>query len=182
MRYRVTLRQNAYCYAACGLMLAAAALRLCHFLPRWGETAPLTLAAQLFLPLAANLVFCYGALAKRGRLYLLTVLSVFFGVLFFIIKAQGFERAWHTVLCTLLYMLVFMLYTLTALGVLPSLWPLRLVFGLPFLYHGLRDLAAPPAYFATAPLPELSVLCILGALLCVSFAFRLDKIKNKKKS
>ena len=115
MRYRVSLKKNWLCYLACGLMLLSAALRLGHFIPRWGETGWFMLATQLFVPLLANVVFCYGALKKGG--YLITVLSVFLGVLFFIIKAQGFEHAWHTILCTLLYLLVFILYTITALGV-----------------------------------------------------------------
>ena len=129
MRYRVSLKKNWLCYLACGLMLLSAALRLGHFIPRWADTDWFTLVAQLFVPLLANGVFCYGALKKGG--YLITVLSVFLGVLFFIIKAQGFAHAWHTILCTLLYLLVFILYTITALGVASSLLPQKLVFALP---------------------------------------------------
>lgn len=95
MRYRVSLKKNWLCYLACGLMLLSAALRLWHFIPRWGDTDWFTLVTQLFVPLLANGVFCYGALKKGG--YLITVLSVFLGVLFFIIKAQGFAHAWHTI-------------------------------------------------------------------------------------
>ena len=112
--YRVSLKKNWLCYLACGLMLLSAALRLGHFIPRWADTDWFTLVTQLFVPLLANGVFCYGALKKGG--YLITVLSVFLGVLFFIIKAKGFAHAWHTILCTLLYLLVLILYTITALG------------------------------------------------------------------
>ena len=62
MRYRVSLKKNWLCYLACGLMLLSAALRLGHFIPRWADTDWFTLVTQLFVPLLANGVFCYGAL------------------------------------------------------------------------------------------------------------------------
>lgn len=178
MRYRVSLKKNWLCYLACGLMLLSAALRLGHFIPRWGETGWFMLATQLFVPLLANVVFCYGALKKGG--YLITVLSVFLGVLFFIIKAQGFEHAWHTILCTLLYLLVFILYTITALGVVSSLLPQKLVFALPLAFHIAQDLFFPEPAFLAAPLPELSVLCIMGALLAATFALQQEPLKFEK--
>ena len=182
MRYRITVRRNILFYLSLVLMLASAALRLCHFLPRWGETDAFTLIAQLFLPLLANGIFCYGMYAKGGRLYLLTILAVFFGVLFFIIKAQGFTNMWQTVLCTLLYLLVFIVYTITALGVCSSLLPQKLLFALPLAFHVVQDLFFPAEAFRIAPLPELSVLCIMGALLCGTCALQIKRIENEKRS
>lgn len=178
MRYRVSIRQNALCYLACGLMLLAAVLRLCHFLPRWAETEPFILATQLFLPLLAAIVYCYGALSQGGKRFLITDLGVFLGVVFFMAKAQGFVSAWHTVLCTLLYLLVFILYTITSLGVWGSLLPLKLVFGLPLLFHIAQDIFFPEPGFREAPLPELSVLCIMGGLLLATFAMELKEINR----
>lgn len=108
------------------------------------------------------------------------MLSVFLGVLFFIIKAQGFAHAWHTILCTLLYLLVFILYTITALGVASSLLPQKLVFALPLAFHIAQDLFFPEPAFLAAPLPELSVLCIMGALLAATFALQQDPLKSEK--
>lgn len=180
MRYRITLRQNIFCYLAAAFMGTSAVLRSFYFLPRWGETEPLVLALQFFLPLLSCLIYCFAVLAKGGRLYLLTILSVFFGVVFFIVKAQGFAFVWHTALCTLLYLLVFMLYILTALGVLPSLLPQKLVFGLPLAFHIAQDILFPSANMASSPLPELSVLCVMAALLSGTFALEQEKIDYNK--
>ena len=177
MRYPVTLKRNAFCYIAVALMAVAAILRCTYFLPIWGETGAMVLATQFILPLLSAVVYCYAMLAKSGRLYLLSILAVFFGVLFFIIKAQGFEHAWHTVLCTLLYLAVFMIFTLTGLGVIPSLLPQMLVFGLPLIFHIAQDVFFPAANMMESPLPELSVLCIMAALLSGSFALTQAKAK-----
>lgn len=180
MRYPVALKQDFFRYLAAALMAAAAALRCAYFLPRWGATGGLDLALQFFLPLLSALIYCYALLAKGGKLYLLSTLAVFFGVVFFIVKAQGFAQAWHTVLCTLLYLLVFMLYTLTALGVMPSLLPQKLVFGLPLLFHLGQDILYPAANMAQSALPELSVLCIMAALLSGTFALKQIKTGCQK--
>ncbi len=172
MRYPIALRQNAFCYLAVGLMITAAILRCFYFLPRWGEVEALDLATQFFLPLLSAVLYCAALLAKGGKLYLLSILAVFFGVLFFIVKAQGFDYAWHTILCTLLYLAVFMLYTLTALGVMPSLLPQKLVFGLPLAFHISQDIFFPAANMLENPLPEISVLCVMAALLSGTFALR----------
>lgn len=176
MRYPVVLRQNVYCYLAIALMAAAVFLRGLYYLPRLGETPGLELALQFFLPLLAGAVYCGALLKKGGKLYLLSVLAVFLGVVFFIVRAQGFEQVWHTVLCTLLYLAVFLIYTLTALGVMPSLLIQKLVFGLPLIFHIVQDIFFPAANMAGSALPELSVLCIMAALLSGTFA--LERIKT----
>lgn len=180
MRYPVALKQNAFCYLAVALMAAAIILRCAHFLPRWAETDALTLALQFFLPLLSGLLYCAAMLARGGKLYLLTILSVFLGVTFFIVKAQGFAHMWHTALCTLLYLAVFILYTLTALGVMPSLLFQKLVFGLPLIFHIVQDTFFPSANMQSSPLPELSVLCIMAALLLGTFALQMVKSGHNK--
>ena len=49
-----------------------------------------------------------------------TVLPVLLGVVFFIIKAMGFESWLHMVLCILLYLLVAVLYTGTVFGLIQT--------------------------------------------------------------
>ncbi|MEA5059099.1 MAG: hypothetical protein VB049_03550 [Candidatus Pelethousia sp.] len=180
MRYRIILQKTSLRYIAVCFMAVSVILRSMYFLPRWAQIEPLALAFEFFLPLLSCAIYAYAMLAKGGRLYLLTVLAVFFGVLFFIIKAQNFAYAWHTALCTLLYLLVFMLYILTALGVLPSLLPQKLVLGLPLAFHIGQDLLFPSANMATSVLLEFSVLCIMSALLSGTFALRLEKINDKR--
>ena len=113
-----------------------------------------------------------------GRLALwLTVIPVFLGVVFFIIKSLGFESQLHTVLCILLYIVVLVLYSCTVFGIVKTKWFLVALFGLPFLYHifvedlaALRD-TANPVSFADG-MQEMGVLCILLGLLSLSLSMK----------
>ena len=115
-------------------------------------------------------VLLWGETAPRR-----TVVSVFFGVLFFLLKSFTFDTVLHTVLCILLYLTVLALYTLTIWGVIRTKVLLYPLFGLPLLYHIFVEdmqiyiLASPRPPFVEW-LPEISVLCIMAALLCVSIA------------
>ena len=111
------------------------------------------------------------------RLFSLTFIPVLLGVVFFIIKALGFDSIIHTILCILLYLLVAMLYTGTVFGVIRTKWLLVPLFGLPFLYHILVEdrntlLANENAMSLAEWLPEISVLCIMLALLFITFAMK----------
>jgi len=94
-------------------------------------------------------------------------------VLFFFLKSFTFAAVIHTVLCILLYITVFVLYTLTIFGYIRTKLLLYPLFGLPLAYHifiedmKLYILADPPVPFVEW-LPELSVLCIMAALLSLS--------------
>ncbi len=107
----------------------------------------------------------------------LTVISVVMGVVFFMVKAFTFETMTHTVLCLILYTAVLVLYSLTVFGIIRTKYLLYPLFGLPLLYHIFVEdmqiylLADPrPPFFEW--LPEISVLCIMAALLCISIAMR----------
>ena len=111
------------------------------------------------------------------RVFSLTAIPVILGVVFFIIKALGFDSVLHTILCILLYLLVAMLYTGTVFGVVRTKWLLLPLFGLPFVYHILVEdrntfLANENAMSLAEWLPEISVLCIMAALLCTCFAMK----------
>ena len=161
--------------AACGFMLAAAVLRLWHYLP--GEPEPVIFWVHLCLPTAAAVFFLAGMLVKRGRYAVpASIAAVVLGVVFFIVKAASFAP-WHRALCTLLYLAVLVLYTLTAAGVLPTKKLLYPLFGLPLAFHIVTDLLEQ----AQMPLPlwdwmtELSVLCIMAGLFCLTFGMKTEQ-------
>ena len=114
------------------------------------------------------------ALLLWGRNTLLpTCVSVFGGVFYFIVKAFTFAHWWHTALCICLYLAVLVLYCLTVTGVIPTKKLLYPLFGLPLAFHlfveDVKNYVIPGADLHTW-LPEISVLCIMAALLCVSIA------------
>lgn len=102
-----------------------------------------------------------------------TCISVFGGVFYFIVKAFTFAHWWHTTGCICLYLAVLVLYCLTVTGVIPSKKLLYPLFGLPLAFHlfveDVINYVIPRASLHTW-LPEISVLCIMAALLSVSVA------------
>lgn len=164
--------------ASCIFMAAAAALRLGYFLP--AQTTPFVLGIHLAMPVLSAVIFLTGMALGARWVKRASIAAVVLGVLFFIIKAAGFTPL-HRAFCTLLYLTVLILFTLTVLGYLPTKKLLYPLFGLPLAYHLLVD-DTRRYFFADPPvpvrewMPELSVLCIMAALLC--FAVSLETAKN----
>ena len=121
--------------------------------------------ATIWFPIA---LICWGR-----KTLLPTCVSVFGGVFYFIVKAFTFAHWWHTTLCICLYLAVLVLYCLTVTGVIPTKKLLYPLFGLPLAFHlfveDVKNYVVPGADLHTW-LPEISVLCIMAALLCVSIA------------
>jgi len=155
------------------LMALSTGVRLVWFSLR-GEAADM--AVHLLLPALAALIFI-GTVTLGERYSGWTVLSVAMGVVFFILKSFTFASRLHTALCIVLYLAVLVLYSLTVWGVISTKKLLYPLFGLPLLYHifvedmQLYILADPRPPFADW-LPEISVLCIMGALFSAVFAMR----------
>lgn len=156
---------------AMGLMALSALVRVA-----WAAGEP-RLAAPVFwmqvvLPVAASVLYLLLlALDGADRLYR-TAVAVWLGCVFFAVKALDFPSLVHTVLCLGLYALVAVLYTATVTGRVHSQAPLWLLFGLPLFYHlAVEDLRRGPMPWRQW-LPEISVLCCMGALLCASAAMR----------
>ena len=133
---------------------------------------------HLGLPVVSAVLF-WTVVEFFGREYLaLTSLSVLVGVVFFVFRifSLGLPML-HICLCLCLYTLVLVLFVLTVFGVIPTKRLLYPLFGLPLLYHiciedmKLYVLAQPPVPFVEW-LPEISVLLIMAALLCLSFAMK----------
>ena len=166
--------KNPWSVAAMAFMTVSAAVRLI----RYGGDAltGFDLWVYLIIPTIAALFFLI-AIPLWGRKTLLpTCISVIGGVFFFIVKAFTFPHLWHTVLCIILYTAVLLLYCLTVLGVIPTKRLLHPLFGLPLAFHLFIEdmknyvLTDPPADFWTW-MPEISVLCIMACLLCLSALF-----------
>ncbi|MBE6569559.1 MAG: hypothetical protein E7658_05005 [Ruminococcaceae bacterium] len=153
-------------------MIAAAVIRTVYFAlhPVHG----LEWVIHYLFPVAAAVAFI-AVVCFIGREVRLTCISVFLGVVFFILKANTFDTLIHTFLCVILYLTVLSTYALTLFGVIPTKKLLYPLFALPLFYHIVVEdtqyyfFADPPVPFVEW-LPEISVLCIMAALLCVSFA------------
>ena len=170
-------RRGKALWASCGFMTAAALVRLGYYLPR--EMDALTLWVHLVMPVAAAVIFLAGLAAGGKWAKAAGITAVVVGVVFFIIKAATFTPI-HQTLCTILYMAVLCLFTLTVLGLLPTKKLLYPLFGLPLIYHLLVE--DTQAYFFADPpvpviewMPEISVLCIMAALLSLSIALEVRK-------
>ena len=155
----------------------SALLRLFGYWGFWANKDVAFIYTQIALPVLCNVLFIVIVLYMGKRLFSLTAIPVLLGVVFFIIKALGFDNILHTVLCILLYLVVAMLYTGTVFGVIRTKWLLVPLFGLPFLYHILVEdrntlLANEKAMSLAEWLPEISVLCIMLALLLITFAMK----------
>ncbi len=176
LRYSVS-RKNIFVKLSALLMGLSALLRLFGYWGFWANKDAAFIYTQIALPVLCNVLFIVIVLYMGKRLFSLTAIPVLLGVVFFIIKALGFDNILHTVLCILLYLVVAMLYTGTVFGVIRTKWLLVPLFGLPFLYHILVEdrntlLANEKAMSLTEWLPEISVLCIMLALLLITFAMK----------
>lgn len=159
---------------AMALMLASAFLRVVGCWGMWSDRSFAVM--QLWLPVGSCILFIL-CLFLGKRAFPLTVLPVIMGVVFFAVKSLGFASLLHTVLCILLYGLVAALYSATAFGFIRTKWLLVPLFALPFLYHifvedlaALRNTEAPVTF--SAGLQEISVLCIMLALLLTALAMK----------
>ena len=176
LRYSVS-RKNIFVKLSALLMGLSALLRLFGYWGFWANKDAAFIYTQIALPILCNVLCIVIVLYMGKRLFSLTAIPVLLGVVFFIIKALGFDNILHTVLCILLYLVVAMLYTGTVFGVIRTKWLLVPLFGLPFLYHILVEdrntlLANEKAMSLAEWLPEISVLCIMLALLLITFAMK----------
>lgn len=185
IRYSVS-RKNFFVKLAVIFMILSA---LCRFLGYWGFWSNQTagfVTFQIVLPILCNLLFIVLVLYAGRRFFSLTFIPVILGVMFFIIKAFGFDSILHTILCICLYLAVAFIYTATVLGVIRTKWLLAPLFGLPLIVHIYldRDMIAPKGQTVALAelLPEISVLCIMAALLCICVAMKRRDFAAEKAS
>ena len=176
LRYSVS-RKNFFVKLSAFFMLLS---MLCRLLGYWGFWANQTsdfVLTQILLPVMCNLLFVVGILYMGRRFFALSCVPVILGVVFFIIKALGFDSVIHMILCICLYLAVAIIYTATVFGVIRTKWLLAPLFGLPLLYHifvdDLSTLRADENAMSLGEwLPEISVLCIMLSLLLICFAMK----------
>lgn len=185
IRYSVS-RKNFFVKLAVIFMILSA---LCRFLGYWGFWSNQTagfVTFQIALPILCNLLFIVLVLYAGRRFFGLTFIPVILGVMFFIIKAFGFDSILHTILCICLYLAVAFIYTATVFGVIRTKWLLAPLFGLPLIVHIYldRDMIAPKGQTVALAelLPEISVLCIMAALLCICVAMKRRDFAAEKAS
>lgn len=185
IRYSVS-RKNFFVKLAVIFMILSA---LCRFLGYWGFWSNQTagfVTFQIVLPILCNLLFIVLVLYAGRRFFSLTFIPVILGVMFFIIKAFGFDSILHTILCICLYLAVAFIYTATVFGVIRTKWLLAPLFGLPLIVHIYLDrdmIASKGQTVALAELlPEISVLCIMAALLCICVAMKRRDFAAEKAS
>lgn len=185
IRYSVS-RKNFFVKLAVIFMILSA---LCRFLGYWGFWSNQTagfVTFQIVLPILCNLLFIVLVLYAGRRFFSLTFIPVILGVMFFIIKAFGFDSILHTILCICLYLAVAFIYTATVFGVIRTKWLLAPLFGLPLIVHIYldRDMIAPKGQTVALAelLPEISVLCIMAALLCICVAMKRRDFAAEKAS
>ncbi len=171
--------QNPWSIIGAGFMAAAVIIRLLRYLP---EVGSISIWVPLVLPVSAGVVFLLGMIIGGKWAKIAAMSATFLGVLFFILKATGFTPI-HQTLCTILYITVLLLFTGTLLGLFPSKKLLYPLFGLPLIYHILVE-DTQLYFFAETPfsfwafMPELSVLCIMAGLLCLSIGLETEKITD----
>ncbi|MCD7756417.1 MAG: hypothetical protein LUJ09_08890 [Firmicutes bacterium] len=178
-RMAVTIpRRGAAVTASWVLMAAAGLIRLGYYLPRQMDS--FTFWVQLVMPVTAAVFYLSGIAlgGKWGKGCVLAATAL--GVVFFMVKATTFTPL-HQALCTLLYTAVLVLVFGTLLGFLPTKKLLYPLFSLPLAYHLLVE--DTQAYFFAQPsvpvadwLPEISVLCIMAGLLCLSVSLKTEKL------
>lgn len=176
-RMDVTIpRRGRALYGALGFMTAAAVIRMAYYLPMVMQPADRLL--HLWMPVAAAAVFLMG-FALGGRWTKPGAIgAVVVGVVFFILKARSFEPL-HRILCTILYIAVLLLFVTTVLGLLPTKKLLYPLFGFPLIYHIVVE-DTRYYFFADPPvpvwdwMPEISVLCIMASLLCLSVSLETE--------
>ena len=157
------------------LMAFSAAFRIIGCWGMWTDRN--FLVFQICMPILSALLMILLVWLFGRRALWMTVIPVFLGVVFFIVKSLSFESQLHTVLCILLYIVILGVYCCTVFGILKTKWFLVPLFGLPFLYHvfvedlaALRDTANPVSF--AAGMQEMSVLCIMLGLLFLSLSMK----------
>ncbi len=170
-----TDRKSVSAFTAVIFMTLSAIIRIIYFAFSCNDI--FTLLTQFVLPVRAAVIFILVIIFFGKEKPQLTFIPVILGVIFFMIKAFTFASQIHTVLCLILYTGVLVLYGLTIFGIIKTKYLLYPLFGLPLLYHIFVEdmqlyILAKPAVPFFEWLPEISVLCIMAALLCVSIALK----------
>jgi hypothetical protein len=176
-RYYVE-RRSFSTLSGCVFMALSILLRLvwCNVYPQ--SAAARGMALHVGLPVLSCALFILCLLFFGKTALWLSFFPALAGVIFFMLKAATFLW-WHRLLCTLLYLLVALLYGCAAFSILPIKKLLIPLFGLPLIFHiFVEDLIINAPMPVESWLQEGSVLCIMAGLLCVSLAMRREDLSK----
>lgn len=143
----------------------------------WGFWHHITSATytQVFLPVlcAVLLIVFLPVFAKHG--FWMTSIPIVFTAVFLILETAPIKVWWIKAVSILLYIVVAIIYTMTAFGKIPSKWPLVVVIGVPLVYHlAVQDrsslIEASSPDMLVSWMPEISAMCFILALLFITLA------------
>ncbi len=160
-----------------GAMILLVFAALFQVIGRWGQWDNRIDAIMLIaLPASSCLLLALCVLLFGKKCFFLSSLPVLLGVVFFIFKLINSTSWVHTVLCILLYLTIVIVYPATVFGWIRTKWLLPPLFGIPFVIHIARDLprlsdTANPVTFS-AGMQEMSMLCIMAALMFIGFGLK----------
>ena len=175
-KVRFSLDKNGFfAGSAVILLILTAIFRVIGCWGIWGDRINMIMLVLLPVCCSLLMILCILLFGRRG--FFLSIIPVLLGVVFFVFKALSFTSWVQTVLCILLYLTVAVVYTATVFGWIHTKWLLPPLFGLPLLYHvvmidlpALNNTVSPVTF--SAGMQEMSVLCIMGAMLCVGLGLK----------
>ena len=171
-RYRIEpdgiLTRAAVCFMALSMVL-----RGVWCLLWWPEVSEAGSVVHAVLPMCACALFIVCLLLCGRRALWVSFFPLLAGVAFFVLKATEFVW-WHEILCTLLYLLVAVVYGAAVFSVYPARILLVPLFALPLVFHiFVQDMILERAIMTASQwMQEGSVLCIMAGLLCVALGMR----------
>lgn len=176
LRYSVS-GKSVFAKLSAMLMGLSILFRLLGYWGFWANKEAGFIYTQIALPIVCNLLFIVIVLYLGKKLFSMTAIPVLLGVVFFIVKSLSDGGVLHTAICILVCLLAAMVYTGTVFGVIRTKWLLVPMFALPLAYHifvlDRNTLLANEHAMSLADwLPEISVLCIMLALLLITFAMK----------
>ena len=158
------------------LLFVAAALRLLGYWGFWADEDQSVVLTRILLPVMCDLLFALTMLYLGDRLFAVSFVPVVLGAAFFIINAAASGKALNVLLCAVISTAAAVLYTAAMFGKVGSKWTLVPVFAVPLIY---RIFVTDRNMFLIKDpvdlrewLPELSVLCMLLAMLIAVLAMK----------
>jgi len=171
------------------LLVLAAIFRVIGCWTLWSDRARFVVLLLLPVCCCLLMVLCIALFGKKG--FFLSFIPVLLGMVFFICSAFDYGDWAYTVPIVLLCFAVCVVYTATVFGLIHTKWLLVPLFCLPLLYRLIRNdipallNTAKPVIFVDG-MKEMSVLFMLGAMLCVSLglkkSFKEKRVKAEAKA
>ncbi len=164
-------RSNPFVWLSAVLMIGSAVIRVIDYI-LYGVSSSTMFVFQIFLPVFSMLLFVLLMFAYGPTRIYRTTIPVVLGCISFAYRAMSFSL-WHHLLCWLLYLVIGVLYYRTISGKMKHKLLCILSFLLPLLFHiFVEDYAIYHFNTLEQWIPEIPVLGIMAAVLCLLFALK----------